>query len=326
MVDMDPETWRDLKPDECTVAAYLPRAEQLCPAKSRDTYNAGYQRLGKTYGPLRLAAVRLPDLQLLRDRTRFEVGQARVQAARQSGRRLASYDPDAHGHGAAENLVRATRRFFRNAVDDGLLESSPAAGLNAPRRPMPPERALTSAELAVLYRVASQTGDDPELDTRVVTFLRHTGCRREGALNLTLGAFRRDRPSVLVTEKFGESRELPLAVALIDDLVSFARARGARSGDDAVFRFRDGHPLTYRRFDTLFNRLDQYTDWSEALDVGAHWLRHTTITDVAAVAGLAVAAAYAGHRSEPKNPTLRYVDVDFSGLLQAYQRLFETHD
>lgn len=315
-------TWRTSRPGECTVRLYLPRALELCPAKSLDTYHAGFSRLDGAYGPMRLDEVRPTDLELLRDRTRAEVGARKVDSARCTGRSLGSYDPDAHGHGAAENLVRAVRRFFRCAVADGVLASSPATELAAPRRPLPPERALTTVELADLYRVASGTGNDQELDTRLVRFIRHTACRREGTLNLTLDALRADRPSVTVVEKFGVARELPLAGREIAALVDFARGRGARCGADAVFRYRNGRPISYRRFDNLFGRLDRYTEWSEQLDVGAHWIRHTTLTDVAAVAGLAVAAAYAGHRAPSKNPTLRYVSVGFEDLARAYDTLF----
>jgi site-specific recombinase XerC len=127
---------------------------------------------------------------------------------------------------------------------------------------------------------------------------------------------------VTVSEKGGRIRTLPLAGWLITDLDRFSVDRGARTGGDPVFRYADGHPLTKRRFNTLFDRLDRHTTWSEELDVGAHWIRHTTLTDIAAVAGVRVAEAYAGHRTSNAPTIYRYTAVDLEDMSTAYEELF----
>src|SRR5688572_1200253 len=138
-----------------TVKEYARRARELCPPKSLDTYSAGFDRLVGRFGTEPLTAVRPIDLEQQRDAVRREVGEAQVRRAEARGRELRSYDPDAHGHGAAENYVRAVRFFFRAAVMDGLLRVSPATGLEAPARPPAPERPLTEEELTDLRRVAA---------------------------------------------------------------------------------------------------------------------------------------------------------------------------
>jgi site-specific recombinase XerC len=89
-----------------------------------------------------------------------------------------------------------------------------------------------------------------------------------------------------------------------------------------VFRYRDGTPLTRRRFNSLFDRLDRHCDWSEQLDVGAHWLRHTTLSDIAAVSGSRVAQEYAGHKPGRAHTIELYDHVEFDDLVAAYEQLF----
>src|SRR4051794_6544433 len=179
-----------------TVETDAPRVRDLCPPKSLDTYTAGFNRLVRRFGCTPLSAVRLIDLEQQRDAVRREVGEAQVRRAEARDRELRSYDPDAHGHGAAENYVRSARFFFRSAVKDGLLAGSPAAELEAPPRPPAPERPLTEEELIDLRRIAAATGKDPQLDVLLLDFLRHTAARREGALNLRRAHLHRARRAV----------------------------------------------------------------------------------------------------------------------------------
>lgn len=300
----------------------LPRVESLCPRKSLPTYRIGFLRLVDAFGDRQVGSVTTMDIAWLRDTVRRQVGEATVNDARQRGRALRSYDPDAFGRGAAENLVRSARFFFKVAMNDGLLADSPAARVMPPRRPTPPERPLTTAELEDVLRVASTTGDDPDLDRRLVLFIRHTACRREGCINLVRGGLHLHDGLVTVSEKHGQMRDLPLANWMLKDLDQFAARRSARNPADAVFRYRDGHPLTRRRFNTLFDRLDRETTWSEPLDVGPHWLRHTTLSDITAMSGVRVAEAYAGHAPESAPTIFRYTHVESDDLARAYEALF----
>jgi site-specific recombinase XerD len=235
---------------------------------------------------------------------------------------LPSYDPDAYGRGAAENFVRATRFFYTRACKAGILAHSPASHLTAPRRSRAPERPLTVEELEQIWLAATTTGDDRELDGLLLTFLRHSAARREGAINLTLDGLNGQRRSVTLTEKNGDRRELPMAAWLLTDLTSLARSRGARGAGDSVFRYRTGAPLTRRRFNTLFDRIDQVLVWTEPLDVGAHWLRRTTLADIAAVADIRVATAFAGQSPGSLGVIGRYTQVTFEDLEDAYEAVF----
>ncbi|MGY1608471.1 tyrosine-type recombinase/integrase [Geodermatophilus sp. SYSU D00700] len=305
-----------------TVADLMPRALAAISDKSRPTYATGLRLLEQRLGGYDLHAVTLADLELLRDDVRTTVGRRTVQRARSTGRRLRSYDPDVHGRGAAENFVRAVRFFFGYATKAGLLATSPAAGLRPPRRPRAPERPLLPEELADIWQVATTTGADPLLDELLLTFLRHTAARREGCLNLTLDHLDAEHGRVTLSEKGGEVRVLPLSCALLTALSEFAVSRGARGPGDPVFRYRSGRPITRRHFNALFDRIDRHLPWTEALDVATHWIRHTTLADVAAVSDVRVATAYAGHRAEAIGVIGRYTQVTFDDLVSAYEQLF----
>jgi site-specific recombinase XerD len=305
-----------------TVAAYAPRVRSLCPPKSRATYSAGFDRLVARFGSRPVATVRLIHLEQQRDEVRRQVGEAQVRRAEARGRQLRSYDPDAHGHGAAENYVRSVRFFFSAAVKDEILVASPAAGLAAPSRPTAPERALTEAELLDLRRVAANTGRDPDLDVLLIDFIRETAARREGVLNLRRAHLHHQQRAVTLTEKHGSTRTVPLRDAALRRLDDFSRERGGLRPQDQVFRYRDGTPLTRRRFNSLFDRLDRHCDWSEQLDIGAHWIRHTTLSDIAAVSDLRVAQVYAGHKPGRHDVIEAYSHVEFDDLVAAYEQLF----
>ena len=85
-------------------------------------------------------------------------------------------------------------------------------------------------------------------------------------------------------------------------------------------------PSTRRRFNTIFDRVDRNVGWTEPLDVGAHWIRHTTLADIAAVADVRVAAAYAGHSPDELGVIGRYTQVTFEDLCDAYEALFGPRD
>ena len=65
--------------------------------------------------------------------------------------------------------------------------------------------------------------------------------------------------------------------------------------DGQLLRYRNGRPITYRRYDHLWERLGRHLPWVRAQQISMHWIRHTTLTWVERNFGYAVAKAYAGH-------------------------------
>lgn len=286
-----------------TVANFAPQAIAVLAGRTLDTYRHHIERLIIEFGDRRLNEVTLLDLERIALTTRQDA----------LGRGAA------HGFGAQETFVNATRFFFQCAVKAGHLRDHPAAGLSRPRRRRSMRRALSSAELQALFEAILETSRDPDLDVLLLAFARETACRREGILNLRVGDLH-EVPSVTLYEKFDEHREIPISTSLLLALRTHADTRPA--GHDSVFRYLDGHALSDRRFDVTFERVGRLLPWVRALGVTLHWIRYTTLTDVRLVAGERVAAAYAGHGDQAGGVTAIYTRATFAELQAAHRSLF----
>ena len=305
-----------------TVAEFFDEVVEACSKKSLPTYMCHFKRLRAAHGGKRLDKVTTAHLEKLRDEIMANAAAAKVDRAMATGRALRSYELDAHGYGAGENAVRAFRYFFRTAVNSNKLATNPAMAVKVPKRLPAPERPLVVAELEEVALYWCTTGDDPELDERLFEFHRKTAARREGALNLRLGDLDKMRGAVSVTEKFGKVRDQPYDVAGLQRLEAFARSRGATKPSDHVFRSRRGTKISRKRYETIYDRIDAHTDWTERLDLGVHWIRHTTLDDVRVVAGSRVAAAYAGHDDASQGTIGLYNKVTFEELCAAFEAIF----
>ncbi len=83
----------------------------------------------------------------------------------------------------------------------------------------------------------------------------------------------------------------------------------------------DGGHLNDKWFEGFAQRIQQLT-WAAELGVSAHWLRHTTLTDIERIAGVRVAAAYAGHADSSVGITGIYTKPSPGDLRTAHARLF----
>lgn len=305
-----------------TVAQFAPRVIEACSAKALPTYRPHFVRLVDAFGDRQLSEVTVTDLSVLRDTTMANAAAQKVAAAEAKGRPLVSYELDAHGRGAGENSVRAFRFFFKTARRERLVWENVAMEVEVPKRLPAPERPLTTEELGEVALIWCTTGNDPELDTVMFEFHRKTAARREGGLNLRLGDLDERRGSVTITEKFGKTRELPYDVAGLRRLRSFAVRRGAATASDHVFRSSRHTAISRRRYETIYDRLDAHTSWTERIDLGVHWIRHTTLDDVRTVADSRVAAAYAGHADASQGTIGLYNKISFDELCGAFEAIF----
>jgi integrase/recombinase XerC len=100
--------------------------------------------------------------------------------------------------------------------------------------------------------------------------------------------------------------------------------RPAEADDDRpLLRYRNGRPITVRRYDYLWNRVGEHLPWAAAQGITAHWLRHTTLTWVERNFGYAVARAYAGHEGglAGAGVTATYVRADLDEVAAALSAL-----
>lgn len=235
----------------------------------------------------------------------------------------------AHGQGAREGCVTALRCLFGRAVDDELIQQSPADKLDKGHRSEPKRRALSDEELAQLFEVVTTGGDDPELDFAITWTELELGARREGLVTLTVGRLHPETQMIDVFEKGRRERSQPCSAELIDFLLMIAIKRGGArckigqkdyDPNANVFYFRDStpqapHALTSRRFDTLHRRIQSKLPWANQMGYSGHALRHTVGTIVERYAGTQVARKMLGHGQ--RKPTDIYTDASMTEVARA---------
>ena len=161
-------------------------------------------------------------------------------------------------------------------------------------------------------RIAATTGDDPALDSLLLRFHTETACRRGGALNLRRVDLDERQCLVRLREKGGTQRWQPVSPSLMRHLLAHWDERGCGDATGQLFRYLNGRPITYRRYDGLWVRLGRHLPWVATQGISAHWLRHTVITWVERTFGYAVARAFAGHSesSGDVGATATYIKAD----------------
>lgn len=264
-----------------TFAEYIPVVSGAVSAGTRRVYGPYWKRVLQQWGQRRLDEPTPSDIERLAEHVRTHV------VTRRNAR---------GGRSAAEHLIAALRCLYNHAVADGhLVEAdNPARKVAKPRRLPSTRRAVPDARLAEINRVAASTGDDPALDSLLLRLHTETACRRGGVLALRPGDLDPDQCLVLLHEKGGTVRWQPISPTLMCHLQQHVADRPA-SPATPLLRYRSGRPITYRRYDHLWQRIGKHLPWVAAQQISTHWLRHTTLTWVERNFGYALARAYAGH-------------------------------
>jgi site-specific recombinase XerD len=239
--------------------------------------------------------------------------------ARQAGDEARASSQARHGVGAEEAFVLAARAAYTRAVATGAVGHNPAAEVDLPARPATLRTALECGQLKQAHLCLVAHSRDPELDDVVFQLLRETACRRGGAIALSAGDLAPATRTARLTEKYGRQRWVPISAHLMERLVAHQAAR--HPGCDRVLHRKGGGHLNDKWFEGFGHRIQQLA-WAAELGVTAHWLRHTTLTDVERLAGVRVAGAYAGHSDTSFGVTGRYTKASPQELRWAHERLF----
>ncbi|GAA1938043.1 hypothetical protein GCM10009754_01330 [Amycolatopsis minnesotensis] len=114
----------------------------------------------------------------------------------------------------------------------------------------------------------------------------------------------------------------PVSPTLMRHLISHNEQRGDGDPSAQLLRYRNGQPITARRYDHLWQRIGKQLPWVATQQVSTHWLRHTTLTWVERNFGYAVARAYAGHDGKSDaGTTSTYVRADLAEVATALAAL-----
>ncbi len=277
-----------------TIAEYLPTVIAAAGAGASATYSTYWNHVRTTLGHRRLDQV-----------TPSEIEGLMRQIAAQRVRRRNSRG----GVCAAEHLLAAMRAIYIRAIADELLppHHNPAARVAKPRRRLSGRRALTGPELAAINSVVATTGNDVALDTLLMRLHLETACRRGAAIRLRQDDIDEHWCQVRLREKNDAVRWQPASPTLIASLVTHRHQRGTHDPTAPLLRYRNGAPLSTRRYDHLWHRIGQNLPWVAAHGITTHWLRHTTITWVERHYGYGIARTYAGHADTTTGSTATYI-------------------
>jgi len=243
-----------------TFAEYVPVVSATVTNGTRKAYGSYWNRVVEQWGTRRLDEPTPSEIKQLVAYVRANV------VPRRNAR---------GGRSAAENLIAAPRCLYRHAEDDGLIDEkgNPARKVDKPRRLPSTRRAVADTRLAEINQVAATTGDDPELDALILRLHTETACRRGGALALRPADLDPEQCLVLLREKGETIRWQPVSPTLMAALVQHAEERHAPP-DGRLLRYRDGRPVTYRRYDGLWVRIGRHLPWVRTQQISTHWIRH----------------------------------------------------
>lgn len=249
---------RPPRPAVPTLNEYLPRVVAAAGPGARKAYGSYWNHMIVTWGTRRLDQITATDIEQLTHRL---AAGARVRRNTRGGR------------SAREHLIAAARAVYIRAIADNLLpaHAGPAHRVAKPRRLPNRRRALTPDELTQINTIARATGTDPALDALLLRLHTETACRRGGALGLRMMDLDTDECLLRLREKGGTLRWQPISPLLARALRDHAENRGARRPGTDLLRYRDGHPLTYRRYDQLWARIGHRLPWGAAQGVSTHW-------------------------------------------------------
>jgi len=214
-------------------------------------------------------------------------------------------------------MVGALRLLDRRALTARHVTAHHPAEQIAKRRRRPSNRrALLDRLLSDINRIAASNGNDPELDTLVLRLHLETACRRGGTVALRFDNLDPKRCLIRRHEKNDHDRWQPVTPTLMPTLLQHCK-RGGDSGQ--LLRYRNGQPITDRRYDYLWNRIGKQLPWVATQQVAARWLRYTTLTWVGRHRGYVVARAYAGLTELTGNAgaTLTYVRASLHKVAEA---------
>ncbi|MEB3371324.1 tyrosine-type recombinase/integrase [Saccharopolyspora mangrovi] len=277
-------------PPTPTFEQYVPQVAASVSVGTRRTYGPYWRQLVEHWPQRRLTEPTSTEIRLLAEHVKAQA------LTRRNSR---------GGRSAAEHFIAALRRLYDQAEADGLLSgtANPASRVPKPTRLPSTRRALSHRHLTEINHIAATTGNDPALDSLLLRFHTETACRRAGALTLRPGDLDGELCVVQLTEKGGTRRTQPVSPSLMHHLQAHIHHRHNTDPNKAVFRYRDGRPITRRRYDHLWNRIGDHLPWVIAQQISTHWIRHTTLTWVERHFGYAVARAYAGHQPRGHEPT-----------------------
>lgn len=216
-----------------------------------------------------------------------------------------------NGTGAWRNYRDAVATLYKYV--SGFADvKSPFKGARQAPKGSDARRALSEEEMQRLW-TAALMDDDSELALLYLDCLRETAARVGAVHGLSLEDI--DWATGFVT--FRTKNKVVHVTCVSVDLLQRIRIRAENNGWDGhvpadydpknfesvgtpAFRTVSGRRISKKWTETFFDRIDRIAGDADNDKITAHWIRHTTITQVQRVLSKEAAARWAGHKVGPR--------------------------
>jgi site-specific recombinase XerD len=129
-----------------------------------------------------------------------------------------------------KSRVRALKRLWNFAEEEGIITENPARRIPTPRPKRETPKGISWEDFTALLRT-TEAGDVIDLrDRAIILFLGDTGCRSGGLCGLELDALELDRLRAVVTEKRGKPRFVFFQESAAQALAAWLRVRPQDKG------------------------------------------------------------------------------------------------
>ncbi len=226
--DIDPATEREQKRQDIDLETfckefYIPHAMSHKKTWKNDQYMLNH-RIIPTLGKLRLSTI------TVRDITTFHTKEKERNTAT-----------------TANHYLLLLKRLFNLAIKWGLMETSPASGLEKFKEPPHRERYLSKEELPRFLKALEEMED--RLSMAAIKLLLFTGCRKNEILSLTWNQVKLDEGRIyLPITKNGQSRSVVLnakARAVLESLAVDRNDNDRKASSPYLFPSREGAKRGY---------------------------------------------------------------------------------
>ncbi len=203
-----------------------------------------------------------------------------------------------HPPATVNRRLQAMRKFFRYALDRGLIQEDPSSGIKLlPQSRTDGRRALEPSEIEGLLEAIRQRGSRlAQRDYAIIQLMLQTGIRVGELTRLRLPDVRlsAQKGSLIVrAEGTSGEREIPLNSSVRKAIHSYLSER-PRGKEDHLFLSVKGEPLSARSVQRLVNT---YAEVAGLSDVSTYALRHTFGQQLLRDTGdLSVVARLMGHK------------------------------
>lgn len=327
--DLDDQAYYDVEiPVDLAIALFLIDRE---PGAGTDTSLSGLRRFSAYHSSKTLG--RINSITMGNDRARItRETHAKIEDQK---KRTSQMSDEWAAHRRSQQIKKRERsngtgawRNYRDAVATlykfvgGFADvKSPFNGVRRAPKASNDRRALSEDEMRRLWAAALME-DDPELALLYLDCLRETAARVGAVQGLNLEDI--DWTTGFAT--FRTKNKVIHKTCLSVDLLQRIRTRAERNGWDghipgdydpqnfesvgtAAFQTASGRRISKKWTEMFFARLDRIAGDADKEKITAHWIRHTTITQVQRVLGKEAARRWAGHKVGPRRDAADQTEI-----------------